>query len=78
MTAAEPGDAERLGELLASWAYEEAGQDLERADKLAAVHGYIANDRRAIENYAIVPMASSVPWRRRSTSSSPAASRPAA
>jgi len=56
-----PGDAERLGELLAGWAYEEAGLDLDRSGKLAAVHGYVAANRRAIENYAIVPLASSGP-----------------
>jgi hypothetical protein len=56
-----PGDAERLGELLAGWAYEEAGLDLDRSTKLAAVHGYVAANRRAIENYAIVPLASSGP-----------------
>jgi hypothetical protein len=56
-----PGDAERLAELLAGWAYEEAGLDLGRSDRLAAVHGYVLNNRRAIENYAIVPLASSGP-----------------
>ena len=61
LAVAAPGDAERLAELLAGWAYEEAGSDLERADKLAAVRGYVANNRRAIENYAIVPLASSGP-----------------
>ncbi len=44
-----------------SWAYEEAGADLARSDKLATVHGYVSNNRRAIENYAIVPLASSGP-----------------
>jgi len=39
LAVAEPGDAERLAELLAGWAYEEGGLDLERADKLAAVRG---------------------------------------
>jgi hypothetical protein len=58
---AEPGDAERLLELLAGWAAEEAGVDPERAAKLTAAWGYVANNRRAIENYAIVPMASSGP-----------------
>ncbi len=61
LTVAEPGDAERLAELLAGWAYEQAGLDLERSDKLAAVRGYVLNNRRAIENYAIVPLASSGP-----------------
>jgi len=61
LAVAEPGDAERLAELLAGWAYEEAGSDLERANKLAAVWGYVINNRRAIENYAIVPLASSGP-----------------
>jgi hypothetical protein len=61
LAVAEPGDAERLLELLAGWACEEAGVDLARSNKLAAVWGYVANNRRAIENYAIVPMASSGP-----------------
>lgn len=61
LAVAAPGDAERLAELLAGWAYEEAGLDLERANKLAAVRGYVLNNRRAIENYAIVPLASSGP-----------------
>ena len=61
LAAAGPGDAEGLGELLAGWAYEDAGADLARSDKLTAVWGYVANNRRAIENYAIVPLASSGP-----------------
>lgn len=56
-----PGDAERLCELLAGWAYDDAGQDPERANRLTAAWGYVANNRRAIENYAIVPLASSGP-----------------
>ena len=58
---AEPGDADGLCELLAGWAYEDAGADLARSDKLVAVAGYVAANRRAIENYAIVPLASSGP-----------------
>ncbi len=61
LAIAAPGDAEGLAELLAGWAYEEAGLDLARADKLAAVRGYVLANRRAIENYAIVPLASSGP-----------------
>lgn len=61
LAVAGPGDAERLLELLAGWAAEEAGADLGRSDKLTAVWGYVANNRRAIENYAIVPLASSGP-----------------
>lgn len=61
LAVAAPGDAERLAELLAGWAYEEAGADLARADKLAAVRGYVLANRRAIEHYAIVPLASSGP-----------------
>jgi hypothetical protein len=61
LAAAAPGDAERLAELLAGWAFEEADRDPERSDKLAAVYGYVVANRRAIENYAIVPMASSGP-----------------
>jgi hypothetical protein len=59
--AAEPGDAERLLELLAGWAAEAASLDPDRSAKLAAAWGYVANNRRAIENYAIVPLASSGP-----------------
>ncbi len=61
LAVAAPGDAEALLELLGGWAHEEAGADLARADKLAAVHGYVAANRRAIENYAIVPLASCGP-----------------
>lgn len=61
LAVAAPGDAAGLLELLAGWAYEEAGADLARSDKLTAVWGYVANNRRAIENYAIVPLASSGP-----------------
>ncbi len=61
LASAEPGDAERLCELLAGWAYEEAGSDPDRSDKLISVAGYVTANRRAIENYAIVPLASSGP-----------------
>ncbi len=61
LAVAAPGDAERLLELLAGWAYEESGRDPERSARLAAVWGYVSNNRRAIENYAIVPLASSGP-----------------
>ena len=61
LAVAAPGDAERLCELLAGWAYEEAGSDLARSERLASVWGYVATNRRAIENYAIVPLASSGP-----------------
>lgn len=61
LAVAGPGDAEGLCELLAGWSCEEAGADLARSDKLTAVWGYVANNRRAIENYAIVPLASSGP-----------------
>ena len=61
LAVAAPGDAERLLELLAGWAYDEAGSDPERANRIAAVHGYVTANRRAIENYAIVPLASSGP-----------------
>ncbi len=61
LAAAEPGDAEGLLELLADWAYEEAGADLERSNKLTAAYGYVSANRRAIENYRIVPLASSGP-----------------
>lgn len=55
------GDAERLAELLAGWAFEEAGADLERANRLAAAHGCVVNNQRGIENCAIVPLAPSGP-----------------
>ena len=61
LAVAAPGDAERLCELLAGWAYEEAGADLARSERLTAVWGYVANNRRAIENHSIVPLASSGP-----------------
>jgi hypothetical protein len=61
LAVAEPGDALGLAELLAGWAFEEAGSDLARSDKLVAVWGYVTNNQRAIENYAIVPLASSGP-----------------
>ena len=61
LVTAEPGDAERLLELIAGWAAEEAARDPERSERLAAVWGYVANNRRAIENYRIVPLASSGP-----------------
>lgn len=61
LAVAMPGDAEGLLELLASWAFEEAGADLVRSDRLASVWGYVAANRRAIANYAIVPLASSGP-----------------
>jgi len=61
LAVAMPGDAEGLLELLAGWAFEEAGADLVRADKLTGVWGYVAANRRAIANYAIVPLASSGP-----------------
>jgi hypothetical protein len=61
LAVAGPGDAEGLLELLAGWAFEEAGADLARSERLTAVWGYVANNRRAIENYAIVPLASSGP-----------------
>lgn len=78
LVTAAPGDAERLLELLAGWAAEEAGRDPERSGRLAAVWGYVATNRQAIENYRIVPLASSGRWRRPSTSWLPDASRPAA
>jgi hypothetical protein len=61
LAIAEPGDAGRLLELLAGWAAEAAGPDPERSARLAAARAYVANNRRAIENYAVVPMASSGP-----------------
>ncbi len=61
LAVAAPGDAGRLLELLAGWAYEEAGADLARSERLTSVWGYVATNRRAIENYAIVPLASSGP-----------------
>jgi len=59
--AAEPGDADHLLDLLAGWASEEADADPERSRKLSLVWGYVAANYRAIENYRIVPLASSGP-----------------
>ena len=61
LAIAAPGDAERLLELLADWAYQEGGLDMERSNRLTAVYGYVATNRRGIENYRIVPLASSGP-----------------
>jgi len=55
------GDADRLLELPAGWAYAKAGSDLARSDKLTAAWGHVANSRRAVEHDAIVPLASSGP-----------------
>lgn len=52
-----PGDAENRLQLLACWAFEEAAADLARSDKLAAAWGDVVANRRAIKNYAIVPLA---------------------
>ena len=61
LAVAGPGDALGLAELLAGWAYAEAGSDLARSDKLGAVRGYVLANQLAIEHYAIVPLASSGP-----------------
>jgi len=61
LAAAGPGDADLLAELLAAWACEEAGADLDRADKLTEAHGYVTANRRGIENYREFPLASSGP-----------------
>jgi hypothetical protein len=58
---AAPGDAEGLLALLQRWAAEEEEGDPQRAAKLRAVAGYVAANRRGIENYRIVPLASSGP-----------------
>ena len=59
LAVAGPGDAEGLAELLAGWAYEEAGRDPERSARPAAVWGHVSDNRAAIENYRIDPLASS-------------------
>jgi hypothetical protein len=61
LRAAEPGDVERLLAILEGHARTLAGEDLELAVQTAAVIGYVANNRRAIANYRIVPLASSGP-----------------
>lgn len=61
LAVAAPGDALGLAELLAGWACEEAGSDLARSERLTAVRGYVLHNQRAIENYALVPLASSGP-----------------
>lgn len=58
LATAEAGDAERLTELLVGWSFEPAGLDLDRSSRLAAAHGYVGANRRAIEQCAIVPLAS--------------------
>lgn len=61
LALAAPGDAERLLKLLARWAHDEAGLDPARSDKLTAAWSDVAANRRAIENDALVPLASSGP-----------------
>ena len=41
--------------------HEDAATFVDRATRLTAVHGYVTNNWRGIENYAIVPLASSGP-----------------
>lgn len=59
--AAGPGDVERLLAVLAGHARMLTGEDLEQAVRAQATIGYVTNNRRAIANYAIVPLASSGP-----------------
>ncbi len=59
--AAEPGDVERLLAVLEGHARTLAGEDLEQAVRAQATIGYVINNRRAIANYRIVPLASSGP-----------------
>jgi len=61
LRAAEPGDVERLLAILAGHARLLAGEDLEQAARAQATIGYVSGNRRAIANYAIVPLASSGP-----------------
>jgi hypothetical protein len=61
LRAAEPGDVERLLAILEGHARMLAGDDLEQAARTQATIGYVTNNRRAIANYAIVPLASSGP-----------------
>jgi hypothetical protein len=61
LRVAEPGHAAGLLVLLERWAVEADPHDPERAAKLRATAGYVEANRRGIENYAIVPLASSGP-----------------
>ncbi len=61
LALARPGDATGLLEQLEAWAQEDAPRDAERAARLQGVGLYVAHNRRAIEHYAIVPLASSGP-----------------
>ena len=61
LRAAEPGDVERLVTILTDHALRLAGEDLELAARTTAAIGYVTNNRRAIANYRIVPLASSGP-----------------
>jgi hypothetical protein len=59
--AAEPGDVDALLAILGGHARALAVDDPEQAARAAAVIGYVTNNRRGIENYRIVPLASSGP-----------------
>lgn len=61
LRAAEPGDVDRLRAILAGHARHLAVNDPEQAARTAAVIGYVTGNRRAIANYAVVPLASSGP-----------------
>jgi hypothetical protein len=61
LSAAEPGDVDGLLAILEAHARTLAGEDLELAVRTEAVIGYVTNNRRAIANYRIVPLASSGP-----------------
>lgn len=61
MAAAMPGDVDTLLVLLAAHTRTLLLDDPEQAERCERVIGYVENDRRAIANYRIVPLASSGP-----------------
>jgi len=61
LRAAEPGDVDALLAILYAHAWRLRVDDPEQAARAEAVIGYVTNNRRGIENYAIVPLASSGP-----------------
>ena len=59
--AAVPGDVDALLAILRSHARAIEADDAEQALRCQVVIGYVANNRRGIANYRIVPLASSGP-----------------
>ena len=61
IAAAMPGDVDAVLAILEAHARALATDDPEQAERCDRVSGYVANNRRGIANYRIVPMASSGP-----------------